>query len=91
MLQRPDIETMRINGSVVELVKRRKSTQTFCCPLECFPIPDKVIRGLACWRCKAVNYCKCDCETWTDRFPRALKIYGPTLRIPPSYYHYDKK
>lgn len=82
--------TTRINGSLVELVTPRRKPE-FCCPLQCFTVPDEWIRGLACWRCKAVNFCKCDCETWEARFPRARKIYGPSMRVHPRYYHFDPR
>lgn len=53
----------RINGMLVELVKPTTKSE-YCCSLKCFTVPDEWIRGLACWQCKALQFCKCECETW---------------------------
>lgn len=72
--------TLRINGKLVELVTVERPS--FCCPKECFHVPDQLIRGLACTRCKAVNFCKCDCVTWQEWYP----VSAPKLKVYPGYY-----
>lgn len=67
--------TSRINGRLVEVVRPPRKPE-FCCPLKCFPVPDEWIRGLACWQCKAVNFCKCDCQTWEAKYSKAESWEG---------------
>lgn len=59
ILKKVGIETIRVNGQVMELVKHREGL--YCCDNKCFVIPLRLIRGLACKRCDGVNFCKCNC------------------------------
>lgn len=53
---------IKINNQFMDVVYIQKSD--YCCEKKCFQIPHHLVRGLACQKCKAVNYCKCDCVTW---------------------------
>ena len=84
-----DMDALLMFGRKVEMVCKRDLT--FCCPLECFRRPRNLIRGLACWNCKAVNYCKCKCKTWMNTHQRALKAYGESgTSVPAEFYLFGR-
>ncbi|KAG8170333.1 hypothetical protein JTE90_014804 [Oedothorax gibbosus] len=72
IVKRPGIVTARINCKLVEMFKY-KGERKYCCEKQCIPIPTLVVRGLACRKCKAVNYCKCECPTWMRRYKEAVE------------------
>ncbi|KAG8176004.1 hypothetical protein JTE90_007001 [Oedothorax gibbosus] len=69
----PNSKTICKHGRVLEVVEYQGNV-THCCEKECIPIPDRVIRGLACSKCKAVNYCKCKCISWEATKRKYLRV-----------------
>ncbi|KAG8171606.1 hypothetical protein JTE90_005447 [Oedothorax gibbosus] len=69
-------QTVRMNGREIKVVEYR-GNETHCCEKKCFPMPDQIFRGLACLKCKAVNYCKCGCMSWKAK---QKESYMPLVR-----------
>ncbi|KAG8176792.1 hypothetical protein JTE90_003420 [Oedothorax gibbosus] len=61
----PNSETIFKHNQLLEVVNFR-GNKTYCCEKQCIRIPDRVIRGMACWKCEAVNFCKCQCDSWEE-------------------------